>query len=267
MFNSKGINRRGFTLFELLIVLALVVSLFGLLLPALQKVREAADRTKCTNNLHQIMIAAHNFDATNQVLPPAIGPMPGKPGDGTVFFHLLPYVEQDNLFANGHDENGDPTPWGGEVYSGKVPVLLCPSDGTGGRDHLYQDWLATSSYAANYLVFETGGATLARIPDGTSNTMGLAERYQICNDVPCAWAYSSDTEWAPICARFCYAKFQMHPLPGQCNPALPQALHASGIQIAMLDGSVRTVANSGSPQTWYYACTPNGGEPYSLDDL
>ena len=98
-------NRRpGFTLIELLVVIAIIAVLVGLLLPAVQKVREAAARTQCTNNLKQITIASHNYHDINQAFPGATylyqgSFATGPPSQGyTVFVSLLPYLEQQNLF-------------------------------------------------------------------------------------------------------------------------------------------------------------------------
>ncbi len=104
----KGASRRpGFTLIELLVVIAIIAVLIGLLLPAVQKVREAANRMSCANNLKQIALGAHNYQSTHSKLPPGFlgaAPVFGAGGNFNNYQHvgvlvyLLPYVEQDNLY-------------------------------------------------------------------------------------------------------------------------------------------------------------------------
>jgi prepilin-type N-terminal cleavage/methylation domain-containing protein len=191
---------RGFTLIELLVVIAIIAILIGLLLPAVQKVREAAARINCSNNLKQISLGTVNCaDANKSFLPPSIGVYPGFMNqapfnsNGGTFLHILPYIEQDNLFkaslANPDPDgrNGNnPTysQWTAPIQNSSVKTYRCPSDYTfGARSNLY----GRTSYGINGMVFAynyigwTGtraGLRLypAGIPDGTSNTIFFTEK-------------------------------------------------------------------------------------------
>ncbi|HMC63531.1 MAG TPA: DUF1559 domain-containing protein, partial [Gemmataceae bacterium] len=122
--------RKAFTLSELLVVIAIIAILVGLLLSAVQKVREAAARTRCANNLRQLALAAHNYHATNGTFPPGLSQMPHPFRGNSVFTYLLPYFEQDTLYGQ-WDFDKPRTNTAGGINARTAVVLnllICPSD-------------------------------------------------------------------------------------------------------------------------------------------
>jgi prepilin-type N-terminal cleavage/methylation domain-containing protein/prepilin-type processing-associated H-X9-DG protein len=261
--------RGGFTLIELLIVIAIIAILIGLLLPAVQKVREAAARVKCQNNLKQIGIAAHSYNDGIGLLPPAWGT--GN-GFGTVFFCLMPYLEQDNIFqqARQNVNNWFPVPGGNQYASNfEINTFLCPVDGSGPPSGL---WLrgaladevgkwAWGNYAANFQVFgnpdagDNAGANMqgsARIPgsfaDGASNTLLFAEKHRRCGNYGSLWGHGS---WnVPWMALFAYgSRDGLHNYSSNSDPAGSVGI-GSKFQVR--------------PEPWNTACDPSrAASPHS----
>ena len=202
--------RRGFTLIELLVVIAIIALLIGLLLPAVQKVRAAAARTKCANNLKQIGLAFQNYHDANQSLPPGVKAAnvsdwgeTDAPGWGWAA-HLLPYVEQDNLFRTVQFDLSIADPRNAVARASSISVFRCPSDaaqptittsieGAGGTpgaaicDVAAANYLGMSSsedigignsFEWNGVLYPNSRVRIADITDGTSQTFAVSERVQ-----------------------------------------------------------------------------------------
>ncbi|VTT98640.1 Uncharacterized protein OS=Blastopirellula marina DSM 3645 GN=DSM3645_13540 PE=4 SV=1: N_methyl_2: SBP_bac_10 [Gemmataceae bacterium] len=197
--------RPGFTLIELLVVIAIIAVLIGLLFPAVQKVREAAARMKCSNNLKQHALAMHNYHDANGYLPPGItsaliGPDGAATEDRRLWVHyLLPYIEQNALWnaiesarQGGNNMNGM---WylPGDPQAVMVPTWQCPSDPNGGKSRtvsgnqgVHGNYAACAGSTAyngttaggtglNGMFYSASRLQLLGVTDGTSNTVMLSE--------------------------------------------------------------------------------------------
>jgi len=292
---------RGFTLIELLVVIAIIAILIGLLLPAVQKVREAAARMKCGNNLKQIGIAVHSYHDANGYMPP--GGFTPWGAEGSWPYRILPYIEQDNVAKLNTSNNVDPVRYKG------VPIYNCPSRRNTaaipaqGNRYLMDYAAATPAQVNNYNGWDqfwygdvwgmswTGGAyngvivrggqngsgpwyggksTMTSITDGTSNTLMIGEKRLDTRNYfsgdwhdDCGWGDG----WDPDVIRYTgQAGMNGNPRRDQAGGVYGYefgSVHSSGIVGLMADGSVRTISFSIDPTTFNALGTRNGGEVIS----
>lgn len=208
--STRPRGRRGFTLIELLVVIAIIGVLIGLLLPAVQKVREAANRAKCGNNVKQIGLALHGYHDAQGRFPGGYLWMQvwtnAASDESTWISHLLPYIEQDNLSRTWDDNlsghwfgEPSPDPLVDPVRSTFLKIFLCPSDpGPATVVTTAFPYFARGNYGANNgigpmkvamappfdpnatvvvpgVFMQNSKVRIADIPDGTTNTVFVAE--------------------------------------------------------------------------------------------
>jgi type II secretory pathway pseudopilin PulG len=281
-------------LIELLVVIAIIAVLIGLLLPAVQKVRESAARSECGNNLKQLGIATQACHDTNRMLPPACGSFGGDTmGLGaTPTVWLLPYIEQGNLFNLVKAAGGPNTPgnWDYTQTGYLIKIYQCPSDPTNASGSG-----AYASYGANGLVF--GSATTSinasgfpvsssfkyqavsvlprAVPDGQSNTIFWSEKVSHCT----GGSPVGGTLWAANIA-VDHGHLALIPTPGNGTKGLPpniapqfnvrnvtncmafwqpSSAHTNNLLVGLGDGSVRPITSGISLLTLNAAFVPDDG--------
>jgi type II secretory pathway pseudopilin PulG len=274
--------RRAFSLIEVLAVIALLIGLVALLLPAVQQARQAAIHTKCINRLKQLGLAVHGYASDHDGRIPALdGGMtnPHDPNSRTetrTYFALVRYIEQEMR----------PT----QV----IPHYQCPLD-PGLTSHTAKVGNRVASYAANAQVFDHQASLTSSIPDGLSNTIFFAEHYSVqyswllkmwitfdhlmwevdksarrpsfADAGPLRLTNTSPYDVYPVTDAEGTTRgsvpgetFQINPKWEASNPAIPQTAHPNAMPVCLGDGSVRPLRGSMGESVFWAMVTPRGGD-------
>ncbi|MFO0925615.1 MAG: DUF1559 domain-containing protein [Gemmataceae bacterium] len=271
-------RRSAFTLIELLVVIAIIAILIGLLLPAVQKVREAAARMQCQNNLKQIGLALHNYHGRMEAFPPgyrsAVAATGAETGPGWSWAtHLLADLEQDNLFRQINLQVSVADPAHGGPRTQRLTGFRCPSDNgpvtfstvTAVVPVAFGNYVACFGNneldddpgAGNGVFYRNSRVRIGDITDGTSNTLAVGERSS--NRGYSTWtAAVPGADGAGALVLGVADHTPNHP-SGHVEDFASR--HSGVTNLLFCDGSVRPVADTIAPPAWAALASRAGGEP------
>jgi prepilin-type N-terminal cleavage/methylation domain-containing protein len=292
-------QRCGLTLLEVLVVIAIIGVLIGLLVPAVQRVRDAAMRTHCTNNLRQIGLALQQYHDTQGSLPPGMSYRDGTDRYPFMSWHtrILPFLEQQALWTNAQEAYAlDRSFYDNPPHTNRtvvVSLFCCPADPrtlsvqllSDGQRVTFTDYLGVegkNQFRPNGVLYLDSAVSLRDISDGTSNTLCVGERPPSADGI-LGWWYAGEGQskdgsadmvlgvrelnmgtFAPNCPLGPYSFGPGRP-KNQCDAFHFWSLHIGGSHFLLADGSVHFLSYSAAPIMPALA-TRNGGEAVSLPD-
>jgi prepilin-type N-terminal cleavage/methylation domain-containing protein len=288
MNGSRESPRRGFSLVELLVVVAMILFVAGLVLPAVQRARDAAESQQTVNNLRQVLLAIHGANDAYKRMPPAFAPMGKVKVSATVHVHVLPFVEQADLYRAYLKAAGK-----GDTAEREIMVYLAKEDPSAAAANAK----GVQNFAANLRVFSDKARKVAYdkkfddlagthscviglgngLPDGTSNTILFATKFAACGEGGSRYAAEPASKMAaffgqhparkPADASDETATYQLKPGAKECrtSPLMAQSFTDKSLLVGMADGVARPVSPRMSAETWNRAMHPSDGFPLGKD--